>query len=110
MRAESGGLELDAAPPRPGLTEASQCADQLQSCGRALLLWGLPAALRALMPAALGWPAPEVNQHHAFDAHIDWARRAIDTGTAEAVRCVQPASPPEEGEEGEEEAGNADDE
>ena len=110
LRAESGGLELDAAPPRPGLTEASQCADQLQSCGRALLLWGLPAALRALMPTALGWPAPEVNQHHAFDAHIDWARRAIDTGTAEAARCVQPASPPEEGEEGEEEAGNDDDE
>ena len=41
LRAESGSLERDAAPPRPGLTEVSQYADQLQSCGRALLLWGL---------------------------------------------------------------------
>lgn len=78
-------------PPRPWLPEPADCAAHLQSCGRALLAWSLPASLRTLVPAALGWAPALESQLHAFDSHPDWARHAAQAGLAHADTTPAPA-------------------
>lgn len=73
------GAPMQAPPPRPWLPEPADCAAHLQSCGRALLAWSLPASLRALVPAALGWPPVPETQLQSFDHHADWARHAVQS-------------------------------
>ena len=46
------------------------------ACGRALLAWGVPEALRAPVLRQLDWRIDE-RHYDAFDAHAAWARHAL---------------------------------
>ncbi|MDO5626467.1 MAG: hypothetical protein Q4G71_17495, partial [Pseudomonadota bacterium] len=62
--------------PRPLLPPPEATPAHLMACGRALLAWHLPPALRPPLLAHLGW---QVDEGHtaAFDQHRDWARQAL---------------------------------
>ena len=64
--------------PTPLLPAAHDVPRHLVACGRALLGWRLPAAVRGPVLRQLGWPTDADPGHHAaFAAHPDWARQAL---------------------------------
>ena len=66
---------LDAAP-QPLLPPDDDIPQHLMACGRALLAWGVPEALRAPVLRQLDWRIDE-RHYDAFDAHAAWARHAL---------------------------------
>ena len=75
--------------PAPLLPPADDVPQHLLACGRALLGWSLPPAVRIPVLQHLGWPLDEA-PHAAFAAHPDWARQAVQAALDDA------APPPDE--------------
>ena len=80
----SARAEALGQAPAPLLPPADDVPQHLLACGRALLDWSLPPAVRGPVLQQMGWTVDE-RHHAAFAAHPDWACQALQRVLDEAV-------------------------
>lgn len=77
--------------PSPLLPPADDVPRYLFACGRALLGWSLPSAVRAPVMRQLGWPAEDEGHHAAFAAYPEWAHQALHAALGDGLPPAQVA-------------------